>query len=561
MSSVKETKRGEKKGLKKDKTTLRRLKMYNSGRAKRDRKGNIISQEYQSKDTSHKAMVEPNRKWFGPVRTTTHEELNDFREELEKHSQQPNKVLLRASKIPYSLLRDPKKESKMHILEVESFESTFGKKNTRKRPRLNSYSLENFARDASEKGDGYEVSKDSNIKVEEDFRVDKNRDKNFTKGQSSRIWNELYKVVDSSDVLIQVLDARDPVGTRCKRVEKHIKENCPHKHIVLVLNKCDLIPTWATKRWLRILSREYPTLAFHASITKPFGKGSLIQLLRQFQHLHSDKQQISVGFIGYPNVGKSSIINALRRKKVCTVAPIPGETKVWQYITLFKKIFLIDCPGIVTPAPEESEIEIVLKGVIRVENLDDPSIYIPAILERAKTEYIQNTYNIMKWKDANDFLEQFAHKSGKLLKKAEPDISTASKMILHDWIRGKIPYYVSPPDDEKFVAKKSDDSNNNNEDEDQEDDENQSMEIPRQKLSGLRVRAEFKDEKKEGEEIDDDDVVGSAEEDDDEGEEKEGGDDGDEEANMSEDDVDNEDDELAWEHVMKNVKKSKSKSK
>ena len=66
------------------------------------------------------------------------------------------------------------------------------------------------------------------------------------------------------------------------------------------------------RRWVRILSEENPTLAFHASITNPFGKGALIQLLRQFQNLHRDKKNISVGFVGYPNVGKSSIINTLR---------------------------------------------------------------------------------------------------------------------------------------------------------------------------------------------------------------------------------------------------------
>lgn len=47
-----------------------------------------------------------------------------------------------------------------------------------------------------------------------------------------------------------------------------------------------------------------------------------------FPQLHTDKKQISVGFIGYPNVGKSSVINTLRSKKVCNVAPIAGETKV-----------------------------------------------------------------------------------------------------------------------------------------------------------------------------------------------------------------------------------------
>jgi nuclear GTP-binding protein len=77
------------------------------------------------------------------------------------------------------------------------------------------------------------------------------------------------------------------------------------------------VPAWVTKRWLHHLSREYPTLAFHASITNPFGKGALLSLLRQLARLRSDKQAISVGFIGYPNVGKSSVINALRTKKVC----------------------------------------------------------------------------------------------------------------------------------------------------------------------------------------------------------------------------------------------------
>ncbi|XP_068497831.1 nuclear/nucleolar GTPase 2-like isoform X1 [Phaseolus vulgaris] len=142
----------------------------------------------------------------------------------------------------------------------------------------------------------------------------------FEKGQS-----KLYKVIDSSDVVVQVLDARDPQGTRCYHLEKHLKENCKHKHMVLLLNKCDLVPAWATKGWLRVLSKEFPTLAFHANINKSFGKGSLLSVLRQFARLKRDKQAISVG---YPNVGKSSVINTLRTKNACKVAPIPGETKV-----------------------------------------------------------------------------------------------------------------------------------------------------------------------------------------------------------------------------------------
>ena len=191
---------------------------------------------------------------------------------------------------------------------------------------------------------------------------------------------------------------------------------------------------------------EYPTIAFHASINNSFGKGSLIQLLRQFSKLHSDKKQISVGFVGYPNTGKSSIINTLRAKKVCNVAPIPGETKVWQYITLMRRIYLIDCPGIVQPSSKDSETDIVLKGVIRVESLKTPEDHIPVLLERVRKEYIQRTYGVQEWEDHVDFLTQFARKSGRLHKGGEPDLHTVSKMILNDWLRGKIPYYVAPPE-------------------------------------------------------------------------------------------------------------------
>ena len=55
--------------------------------------------------------------------------------------------------------------------------------------------------------------------------------------------------------------------------------------------------------------------------------------------------------------------------QVCKVAPVPGETKVWQYITLMKRIFLIDCPGVVYNKNDDDQTDIVLKGVVRVENL------------------------------------------------------------------------------------------------------------------------------------------------------------------------------------------------
>jgi nuclear GTP-binding protein len=149
--------------------------------------------------------------------------------------------------------------------------------------------------------------------------------------------------------------------------------------------------------------------------------------------------------VGYPNTGKSSIINTLRKKKVCVVAPIAGETKVWQYITLMKRIYMIDCPGIVPPNQDDTDEDLLLRGSVRVENVEYPAQYIEAVLRRVQPRHLQRTYDIHDYEDGVMFLEQLCRKSGRLLKGGEADIDGAAKMVLNDWIRGKIPWFTPPP--------------------------------------------------------------------------------------------------------------------
>lgn len=296
--------------------------------------------------------------------------------------------------------------------------------------------------------------KDTNISKNEgegiDWRYEKKADL-FLKGQSKRIWGEFYKVVDCSDVILHVIDARNVPGTRCTMIEKHISKNASHKHLVFVLNKIDLVPNWVAKRWIGELSAVRPTIAFHASLTHAFGKGALISLLRQFGKLHSDKKQISVGVIGYPNVGKSSVINTLISKKSCKVAPIPGETKIWQYITLFKNIYLIDCPGVVVDTAGDTEEDSVLKGVVRAERLENPEDFINPILNVVKREHIAAQYGLPKsgngsWSDHIDLLEKIAKKTGRLKKGGEPCLRSAAINMINDFQRGRLPHFVAPPE-------------------------------------------------------------------------------------------------------------------
>ncbi|KAJ6095586.1 Nucleolar GTP-binding protein 2 [Penicillium sp. IBT 16267x] len=446
-----------------DAKKIKTLNMFKDGKAQRNAHGEITNAaSYQSRDAPT-ARIEPNRKWFANSRVISQEALTSFREAVAERAKDPYQVLLKTNKLPMSLIRDndtvngiKQHQAKMEI-ENNPFNDTFGPKAQRKRVKLGVTSLEDLAGETAKVHDNYMEKMDqdahddgtpivsADVGTKEDAILTTARESVFSKGQSKRIWNELYKVIDSSDVVIHVLDARDPVGTRCRSVEKYIREEAPHKHLIFVLNKTDLIPTGVAAAWVRHLSKDYPTLAFHANINNSFGKGSLITLLRQFSSLHSDRKQISVGFIGYPNTGKSSIINTLRKKKVCTVAPIPGETKVWQYITLMKRIYLIDCPGVVPPNQNDTEEDILLRGVCRVENVENPEQYIPAVMRRVQPRHLERTYGIKEPTDAIDFLSRLARKGGRLLKGGEPDLDGVAKMVINDFLRGKTPWFTPPP--------------------------------------------------------------------------------------------------------------------
>lgn len=463
-----------------DKATVKRLQMYKTKSHKRDRDGRIIKDAGDLTSTTPEdgaGRVAPNRKWFGNTRVVEQKDLSRFREAMTKAQADPYSILLKQKKLPMGLVANSDTTQRalagaqVGLLTNEPFEETFSKKRRRKRPKLMASSLSELVAKAEKSNEDYdkeverkEAEAEEQAKrtaaeappdpdAKEGLRFDDmkmaGRERVFDKGQSRRIWGELHKVVDSSDVVIQVLDARDPMGTRSGYLERFMKRQCKHKHMILLLNKADLIPTWASARWLKVLSQEYPTLIFHSSLTNPFGKGSLINVLRQFKALHPEKKSISCGLVGYPNVGKSSVINTLRGKKVSKVAPVPGETKVWQYVTLFRSIFLVDCPGVVHDSTRNSETESILKGVVRVESLRGMAAeYIPALLERVEKKHISRTYGVSEWERPDDFLEKLARKCGKLLKGGEPDVSTVGRMMLNDFQRGKLPWFTPPPSEE-----------------------------------------------------------------------------------------------------------------
>ncbi|EJT98068.1 P-loop containing nucleoside triphosphate hydrolase protein [Dacryopinax primogenitus] len=295
---------------------------------------------------------------------------------------------------------------------------------------------------------------------------------------------EFRKVLELSDVIIQVLDARDPLGSRSKVVETAVRMKAGEgKRLILVINKIDLVPRENVEAWLKYLRHDFPTVAFKCSTQEQranlaqrgggvnsiqhsssecLGAESLIQLLKNYSRSSNLKTSVTVGIVGFPNVGKSSVINSLKRSRVCGVAATPGHTKVAQEVVLDKNVKLLDCPGIVfatgidlrdgesKEANVRNEAEILLRNVVKVELVEDPITPVGVIVSRCKHDYLRELYQIPAYKDSNEFLLMLALTRGRLGKACfsfggRPDVKSAARIVLRDWNTGKILYHTEPP--------------------------------------------------------------------------------------------------------------------
>jgi len=306
-----------------------------------------------------------------------------------------------------------------------------------------------------------------------------------TRSKKRAYMKELRKVVDMADVVLLVLDARDPLGSRAPQAEKMVMENARDKRLVIVLNKIDLVPKEVVERWLTELRKEFPTIAFRASTQEQksnlsraakdsiglgtastytgnatvgdsicVGADTLLQLIKNYSRKNEIKTSITVGVVGYPNVGKSSVINSLKRSRAVGVSATAGFTKSLQTVQLDKKVKLIDSPGVLfrDGHAEKQSSQLALRNCVDPGDLDDAVAVVEQLLENCDQERLMFIYRIPRFSSTTEFLVSVAKKRGKLTKNGVHDLDAAARIVLHDLNTGKIPYYVRPPDqdDEKM---------------------------------------------------------------------------------------------------------------
>jgi ribosome biogenesis GTPase A len=256
---------------------------------------------------------------------------------------------------------------------------------------------------------------------------------------SSHEWQILNDVISDANVVLEVLDARDPSGTRNEHLEKLVTQHFENTKLLVVLNKADLIPKDVEIKWLYYLKKEFPVIAI--SCTKGFER--TIRLLRKKILTITPSLPAYVAIVGYTNVGKSTIINGLKGTKVVGVSPQAGFTRGKQYVNLSDAILLIDSPGIIPM--EGDEIELALKDFLSPERIKNIEAVVEEIIKRVGHSEIAKLYKV-EFTDGDDFLEKVARQRGKLMSGGMPDTYEAAKTVVREWQRGRINYYSIPPD-------------------------------------------------------------------------------------------------------------------
>ena len=183
------------------------------------------------------------------------------------------------------------------------------------------------------------------------------------------------------------------------------------------------------------------------NLSATVGAENLMNILKNYARVSNDskaKQQITVGVVGFPNVGKYSLINSLKRSRAAATGNTPGVTKTMQEIQLDKNIILLDSPGVVLSTDAQSD-SLILRQAIKIEGLDDPVKPVEALLARVAEDEFFKLYKISKWTSTENMLGQVARKKGLIKAGGIANLDEAARSILRDYQNGKIPYFTVPP--------------------------------------------------------------------------------------------------------------------
>lgn len=230
-------------------------------------------------------------------------------------------------------------------------------------------------------------------------------------------------VIYEADIILLIIDARRVKESINKKIEEQILSK--KKKFMYIINKCDLI----TKEEQQKIKLDN---SLQISATKHWGTMRLLQKIM----LLGKGKDVVVGVVGYPNTGKSTVINALKGKHSAPTSSKSGYTKGLQKIRISRKIMLLDTPGVFS-FDDKKEVKNLIIGAVDAEKLKDPEAGAMELIQ-ALDGTIEKHYGVKKRKDFLKTLEEIAIKKKILKKGGVTDNARMGKQIIMMWQKGKI---------------------------------------------------------------------------------------------------------------------------
>ncbi|KAM8771273.1 large subunit GTPase 1 homolog [Rhynchonycteris naso] len=391
-------------------------------------------------------------------------------------------------------------------------------------------------------------------------------------------WRQLWRVIERSDIVVQIVDARNPLLFRCEDLERYVKETDDDKENVILMNKADLLTSEQRSAWATYFEKENVKVIFWSALAEaipvtgdskkqangnveeadktdsensscdeaeipqgetqrlldgdslslrevvssdeddseyedcqeeeeeeewqtcseedsnPNGEAcgqdrkencivdseaqgpqrrqthnfshlvSKEELLELFKQLHTGKkvkdQHLTVGLVGYPNVGKSSTINTIMGNKKVSVSATPGHTKHFQTLFVEPRLCLCDCPGLVMPSFVSTKAEMICSGILPIDQMRDhvPPVSLISfpLCRNIPRHVLEATYgiNIIKPREDEDphrpptseeLLTAYGYMRGFMTAHGQPDQPRSARYILKDYVGGKLLYCHPPP--------------------------------------------------------------------------------------------------------------------
>ncbi|XP_014479143.1 PREDICTED: large subunit GTPase 1 homolog [Dinoponera quadriceps] len=383
-------------------------------------------------------------------------------------------------------------------------------------------------------------------------------------------WRQLWRVVERSDVVVQIVDARNPLLFRCEDLECYVKEVNGEKLNMILINKADFLTNEQREAWAKYFADINVRVAFFSALlsaekikeeenedevnsndknyeddrtdeeesetdesvynsefmseseyesaddnsdliaapktetekekraeapedalerlrisatgsengkeeiettinseretgekrvvnsSELLNRGDLIELLKTIYKGETHTKGVTtIGLVGYPNVGKSSTINALLMDKKVSVSATPGKTKHFQTLYLDTDLMLCDCPGLVTPSFISTKAEMILNGILPIDQMRDHVPPVTLLTTLIPRHILEDLYGLIlpvpSEKDTDrplntdELLNAHGYNRGFMTQNGQPDNARSARYVLKDFVNGRLLYCVAPP--------------------------------------------------------------------------------------------------------------------